>query len=261
MRRLGFTLIELIVVIVITAVLGVVSASFLSKGVTFYVEASAIQKINSDIDFVSTKLRRMFENSIPNSLEVSSDETRVTFVPALGVFSYFYVAKNAEGGVDTSNKVLYVVKSPFFELAKNTIVAFANSDGEISYGTIKSIKETSDSANGYRYRVTLSDSSDFAPFTGSNRMFIADSTNRYVTLCYSSTENQIKIYHHNSKNKSTECASKGVVLADNIASATFSRDTGSYNASGELRVNYAFNYSKMNITRHISQRIGVANAP
>ena len=265
MRRDGFTLIELIVVIVITSILAVVSANFLSQGVSFYVEATAIKRINSDVEFVATKLRRLFENSIPNSLKISSDETMATFVPATGSLGYFYVSKETGSGIDQDERVIYAVRSPFFTITKNCCyAAFANSEGDVAYYTISQVDETDDSVNGSRYRLVLSNNGTFTPLTASHRLYLADIDKRYVSICYAGDGNgggTIRLYRHAKEDDKSRCPTQGTVIADNIASLTFVRDTGSYNASGELLIHYEFLYSKMNITRQISQRIGVANAP
>lgn len=267
--RLGFTLIELIITIVITSMLAIVSANFLSQGVSFYVEANAIQRMNADINFVTTKLRKLFRNSIPNSLVVSSDESMITFVPIASAFGYFYVSKDATGGVYQNERVIYVVKSPFFNISeqpKFPSIAFANANGGVTFYKIEALSEVDNEINGDYYKVTLNNlnnSGNFIPISPNYRIYVGlEGNNSYISICHDLEKRQIKIYRHGSISENSDCTKLGTILSDNISEIKFSLDNGSYNSSGELKILYTFIYPKFdNIKRQLSQRIGVNNAP
>ncbi len=256
----GFTLIELIVTMLILGILSAMTSKFVADGMTFYVEANTVRRVNADLGFLTLKLRKLYENSVPNSLAISYDASRITFVPVQGAYGFFYVSKDETGGFDQSERVLYAVKSPFFKVSSESLpyLAFSSSSGNVYY-KVKSI-EALDSDNLYRF--TLDNEGSFAPLSEARRLYVIDQKKQYASVCYDGEEMAVRLYYHQSSGEGVDCVSKGAVLASNVADIQFRKVDGSYNPFGELEILYTFRYPGMEVNDgKFVQRIGVRNAP
>jgi MSHA biogenesis protein MshO len=86
----GFTLIEMIVVIVILGIVGVSSANFVSIGASVYVDAVGREQILSQSRFMMERLTREIREALPNSVRVgvSGNIHCLEFVPIVASASY-----------------------------------------------------------------------------------------------------------------------------------------------------------------------------
>ncbi|WP_421867641.1 prepilin-type N-terminal cleavage/methylation domain-containing protein [Motiliproteus sp.] len=91
MRRLaglrstqGFTLVELVVVIVVMAVLGVGVSQFIVNTSDSYVSTALRDRQGSAARAVVERISRELRNALPNSVRVSADQQCLEFVPVLG---------------------------------------------------------------------------------------------------------------------------------------------------------------------------------
>jgi MSHA biogenesis protein MshO len=85
-KEVGFTLIELISVIVILGVLAVGVSSFLKFGTQIYTEATARDKIISSARFSIERLNREIRNALPNTLKVSGKCLQFTPIIASTIY-------------------------------------------------------------------------------------------------------------------------------------------------------------------------------
>lgn len=72
-RKLGFTLIELVLVILILSALGIATTRYIATGVDIYNGISERDKSLNSIRFVMERMRREISNALPNSAVVASD--------------------------------------------------------------------------------------------------------------------------------------------------------------------------------------------
>ncbi len=77
----GFTLIELVVVIVITAIIGGISSTFIHHSVMAYVNSEAYYELADRADVALRRMSRDIRNALPNSVWVSASGDYVEFVP------------------------------------------------------------------------------------------------------------------------------------------------------------------------------------
>jgi MSHA biogenesis protein MshO len=79
----GFTLLELIIVIIILGVMSVGIASFIALSTQTYLNVSERDDLLSSARFAIERLNREIRNAVPNSIRVKSDDTRqcIEFTP------------------------------------------------------------------------------------------------------------------------------------------------------------------------------------
>lgn len=77
----GFTLIELVVVIVVTAIIGGISSTFIRHSVMAYVNSEAYYELADRADVALRRMSRDIRNALPNSVWVSAAGDYVEFVP------------------------------------------------------------------------------------------------------------------------------------------------------------------------------------
>ena len=82
----GFTLIELVIVIVLLSVLGIMTTNYIKTGTDIYIHTVNIDKSIGNVRFIMERLRREMSNALPNSLIVT--DKCLTFTPIID--SSFY---------------------------------------------------------------------------------------------------------------------------------------------------------------------------
>ncbi len=85
---LGFTLVELIIVIVITSILAVTVGPILSRSFTAYNENTSRTVIIDQANLVLDLMARELRTSVPNSIRVATGNTAIEFMPALEAGRY-----------------------------------------------------------------------------------------------------------------------------------------------------------------------------
>lgn len=101
-KHRGFTLIELITVIVILAVVSVGIAGFVRSGMQIYLDVSERDTLLSESRFVVQRLNRELRNALPNSIRLYQSPARhcIEFAPVLWSSYYFDVPVAPEDAVD-----------------------------------------------------------------------------------------------------------------------------------------------------------------
>jgi MSHA biogenesis protein MshO len=77
----GFTLVELVIVITVTAIIGGISSTFIRHSVMAYVNSEAYYQLADRADVALRRMSRDVRNALPNSVWVSAAGDFVQFVP------------------------------------------------------------------------------------------------------------------------------------------------------------------------------------
>jgi len=86
--QVGFTLIELVIVIVLLATLAVGSVQFISFSAQGYVDTVQRSELAATASIVNEKLSRAVRSALPSSVRVSSDGKCMEFIPVLAASRY-----------------------------------------------------------------------------------------------------------------------------------------------------------------------------
>jgi MSHA biogenesis protein MshO len=88
----GFTLVELIIVMIMLSVLGIMTSSYISTGVDLYSDIAERDKSLNSIRFVMERLRREVANALPNSASVTDGCLTFTPIVASSIYSDFPIS-------------------------------------------------------------------------------------------------------------------------------------------------------------------------
>ena len=93
----GFTLIELIIVIVVLSILAVGSMSFIGFSARGYVDTALRSKLSSSSAIVNERITQLLRNALPGSLRTTSDQKCIEYIPIIGSTNYTQAPIVGEG--------------------------------------------------------------------------------------------------------------------------------------------------------------------
>jgi MSHA biogenesis protein MshO len=87
-KQKGFTLIELIVVIVIVSILAVGSVQFISFSARGYVDTARRSVLASTATILNEKITRALRDALPNSIRINAAQNCIEYIPVLSASRY-----------------------------------------------------------------------------------------------------------------------------------------------------------------------------
>jgi len=91
-RQSGFSLIEVIMVLVITGIVGAITASFIQRPVASYFDAARRAALSDTADLALRRIGRELRTALPNSVRIAGAGSAIEFVPTVAAGRYAQVA-------------------------------------------------------------------------------------------------------------------------------------------------------------------------
>ena len=187
----GFTLVELVIVIVLLSIMSLVSVKFIANMAMGYVDSSRRQNMADVTQLAVERIGRELRNALPNSVRVTSNATAscIEFIPVLGASSYsdlpVSLATNTFNAIPMGNTIsgwqtgdpLYVAVYP---ISGNTLYT-VNSPSMIARLSNPSQFNTNQTATN-AISVTLSANHQFLAESPSSRFYVTGSPISYCLI-------------------------------------------------------------------------------
>lgn len=197
----GFTLIELVIVMVLLGVLSVGISNFLKFGTQIYSETSARDQIISSARFAVERLNRELRHALPNSVRLTNSSQCLEFIPIIESTIYTEIPVPPEPATNEMtaikfddslfNSNLSAVVYPLSEDDVYSVTGVLENSGKV-FGVNSITDDTTD-----EWTLSFDENVQFPQDSPTNRIFFINGS---VTYCLTNTT----------------LTRKGVLMAENI---------------------------------------------
>jgi MSHA biogenesis protein MshO len=227
----GFTLLELVTVIILLAVVSISVTNYLRFGADIYADVTGREQLLSETRFVIERMTREIREAIPNSVRVRQSGTVqcAEFVPIQGSSSYIDIPVFPEAASASLNLVQHNVAA----IDADKIIVYPLQASDIFGGDPTT--DTSGKAFSFATAPGTGTSSEILILDNAVRFDSDSPTERYylaknaVSFCIDSLTKQISRYdgYWPGAIQAAPPAIAGVLMADNISNATPFKYSGS----------------------------------
>jgi MSHA biogenesis protein MshO len=269
----GFTLVELVTVIIVLGVVSVGISGFIRTGVDIYADVTERDQIIGDSRFVVERINRELRSAIPNSIRVTNDGSNqcLEFVPAEWVTFYTTLPVSPDTSEIATvleladNKVNYSLKSGDFAVVyptSNYDVYHEDSDKRreiLSCTNVNNDCKLSDITNGIA-QLTITQA--FVDRSPASRLYIA---RKAVSYCVIDSENRIYRNENSLVNSDQDLYTSGVLMAENLTNVLandevpFSVYEATLTRNGLVQIFLAFNRNQEVI--NFNSEVHIPNVP
>ena len=239
LKKQGFTLIELVVVIIILAIIGIATTSYISTGINIYTGISERDRELNSIRFAMERLRRDILNALPNSLIVTNANQCLTYTPikASTVYDYdFPVSPRSasSGGIASIEDYTFT--------AGDRAAIYVLYESELNANNVQNIIDV-DNENE---TITFDGVVSFPLNSPSKRLYIIGESKSY----YFNSLNQLIL--------ADNCNAGGSVMANDIK-GEFNTSAATLQRNGLAKVTFTLDFDGQEVP--IEQTLHVNNVP
>ncbi|WP_429058330.1 PilW family protein [Aeromonas jandaei] len=269
----GFTLVELVMVILLLGIMATFTSQFIGIGTQIYGDASSREQLMSDARFAMERLNRELRNAVPGSERIETASglwvdsgVCLRFWPISTSSRYLALNKTVSGSSSTLELVMATPAAATDPLSTDAtavkvgdlMVVFPlpnSSAGSLSSGcdygrcvaNVTAAQTPVSGAQSIRYTSAES----LAGLSPGSRVYFANQQVRYCVEGSTITRASAAI--------SASLPATGVLMADSLASGNFYRETSAFNAEGEFGMRFVF--ARKGESVMFNHKIEVLNVP
>ncbi|BEE01578.1 MULTISPECIES: PilW family protein [Aeromonas] len=271
----GFTLIELVMVILLLGIMATFASQFIGIGSQIYGDASSREQLMSDARFAMERLNREVRNALPGSERIetldgswSDSGPCLRFWPISTSSRYIALNRNVSGSTTTLELVMATPASavdPFSPDASavavgDLLAVFPLPDANqpalsngCEYGRcvarVTEVLAPVSGAQTLRYAATES----LAGLSPGSRVYFAREQVRYCVQAGSMYRASMAL------NGTSAAMPLGILMADSLRAGSFYREATAFNSEGEFGVRLVFERKGEAVT--FNHKLGVFNVP
>lgn len=212
----GFTLVELVIVIVLLGILSVGISGFISMGTQIFVDVKNRSSLISSARFAIERVNRDLRSALPNSIRVSTTATGqcVEFIPIIAAASYIDIPAEPNDNVTKPIKVIDFGNDEREKLINSgndiTVAVYPLDESEV-YGVnpskIRVLENFAiDTVNDPEWEITFNNDVLFEEDSPSSTLFFIESAASYCVV-----GNELR------RDNNTNDSTLGVLMANNLA--------------------------------------------
>ncbi|WP_022940303.1 PulJ/GspJ family protein [Psychromonas hadalis] len=240
LKQQGFTLIELVIVIIVLAAISIATSSYIATGVSIYTDISERDKELNSTRFVMERLRRDILNALPNSFIVSNNNQCLTFTPIKESTIYGYDFPIAP--LSKSSGTIATIENYTFSTGDKAVV-YLLMESELSSTKAHFI----DNVTGEQ--ITFIGAASFPLNSPSKRLYIINRSKSY----YFNAADELRL-----ADSCTSSSSSSSLMANNIK-GSFEVAKPTLQRNGLAKVTFMLNFDGQDVP--IEQTLHVNNVP
>ena len=251
-HQLGFTLIEVITVIVILSILAALGGKFVVESTQAYQSTQTRSLLVNKGRQAVERMSRQLRLALPNSVRLTNANSCVEFMPIAGGGSYVgYVADAVNGASPSSSIVVTPHTLDFGTAAYVSIGAMASSE---VYGSSPASRATLSNRTGVL--LTLSGAKTWLRNSVASRFYLLGNPQAFCVV-----GSALRFYPDQNANSSdVDLASSNQLISDGVsASSPFSLTAGSENRN--VNVNFNLSFAAKGETLLFNNSVMIRNVP
>jgi MSHA biogenesis protein MshO len=251
-RQKGFSLIELITVVVILGIISSISVSFVVKTTQSYQQTQARSKLTMHARQAMERMSRQLRAALPYSVRVTNSNQCIEFMPVASGGFYLNAVSDTKNNAPAQSVINVAPHQIDFGSAVYMTIG-AMSSNEIYGGANQSIATVSSRS---QTSVSLSSAKTWLRNSVNKRFYLLSSPQAFCVV-----SNQLRIYENQSLiATSVNTASASSLLADNVSATTpFSLTMASDNRNTVIQFQLTFSESGQSLD--FGQQVMIRNVP
>ena len=261
----GFTLVELIVVILLLSIVGIGVTSFVRFGIEVYQDINGRDRQVSDSRFLIERLTRELREAVPNSVRVNSvnddDGTCIEFMPIVTSSTYLDLAVLPEATSSTI-EVVYIPDQNNTPVTGNNLklIVFPLTPADVydsGNEKIFAINSLSAPNSSNLMTITLNNAVNFSQDSPTQRYFIVDGA---VMYCQGSDNKILRYSDYPLSVVQAVPNSGGVLMAERQTYATpFKKLSPTLQRNAVVQAKFEFTYTDEVLT--LFNEVHIVNVP